>query len=123
MSGTGPVLWLVTPDLFLGSRIRGIAERAGYTVVTAPKLEQISQTLGEKRCGRLLVDLTAGGLEIDDMSYERLGGFDEAAAYAPHVRVDLLKAARAAGFHRVWTRSQLETELSVWLADRTDAAG
>lgn len=115
MTSDGPMLCLVTPDLFLGSRIRGIAERAGYTVVTSPNLSKVSTPVESAATGRLLVDLVApGGIDAAD---DLLRAFPRSAAYAPHVRVDLLKAARAAGFQQVWTRSQLESELPAWLAE------
>jgi len=115
MSDAGPMLCLVTPDLFLGSRIRGIAERAGYTVVSSPKLSRVPDAVGSVPTTRLLIDLAAPG--ASEVTQELLRAFSRTAAYAPHVRVDLLKAARAAGIQQVWTRSQLETELPAWLAE------
>ena len=101
-----PVLLLVTADLFLGSRLRGLGEAAGYDVrMAAPSRAADALAAAD----RVVLDLTAPGAD-----FTKFGSF-RVAAYAPHVRVDLLKAARAAGLDAVFTRSQLEGGLPGWL--------
>jgi hypothetical protein len=105
-------LWLVTGDLFLGSRLRGVGESAGYRVVPSPRLERLAESFGE--VDRVLIDLASPGIDLHQLPpsipLERVAG------YAPHVRVDLLKVARSVGLSAVFTRGQLELELPRWLA-------
>ena len=114
-----PTLVLVTGDLFLGSRIRGMAERSGYAAVTMPRPSRPLESHAGATTVRVVIDLTAPGLEMERLA-DWLG--DAAAsrtlAYAPHVRTDLLKAARAAGIGTVLVRSQLDESLPRWLASR-----
>ncbi|HEX6984494.1 MAG TPA: hypothetical protein VF170_03920 [Planctomycetaceae bacterium] len=111
-----PVLLLVTGDLFLGSRLAGLAERAGYRAVSAPTVERAQHRLSEGPVDRVLVDLSTPGAEPASFAAASPDPASRIAAYAPHVRVDLLKAARAAGLKAVFTRGQLESELPRWLA-------
>ncbi len=102
-----PTLLILTGDLFLGSRLQGAAERAGYraSVRREPAPEAVAAA------DRVLVDLSA----IPDLSAVPGATPARTAAYAPHVRVDLLKAARSAGLAAVFTRGQLDAELPRWL--------
>lgn len=113
-------LILVTADLFLGSRIRGDAERAGYDVVTVPNLKCDLNTIAKGERTRVVVDLANPNLDVGLLS-DWLGDLrtDHTLAYAPHVRVDLLKAARNAGIGTVLPKSQLDAELPRWLASQT----
>ena len=111
-----PTLILLTADLFLGSRLRGIAEAAGYEVRSAVS-ERGLGSAPEELPARVVVDLAAPRLNLAALC-ERFGpeAADRVAGYAQHVRADLLRAARAAGLSAVFTRSQLESELPKWLA-------
>ncbi|MGC1275163.1 MAG: hypothetical protein WBC44_15775 [Planctomycetaceae bacterium] len=111
------MLILVTADLFLGSRIRGDAERSGYVVVTIPNLQRDLNAIANGERPRVVVDLANPNLDVAFLP-DWLGDLqaDHTLAYAPHVRVDLLKAARNAGIGTVLTRSQLDAELPRWLA-------
>ncbi len=64
-----------------------------------------------------MLDLTAPRIDVVKI-VEAYSPTAEArvSAYAPHVRLDLLRAARAAGLQAVFTRSQLDTQLTAWLA-------
>ena len=108
-----PTLLLVTADLFLGSRLKGIAESSGFRVVSMPRLGADAELTAE--CA--LLDLASPGIDVV-AAIDRFGADapNRVAAYAPHVRVDLLRAARAAGLKAVFTRGQLESELPRWLA-------
>ena len=108
-----PTLVLVTADLFLGSRLKGIGEQAGYQVVTARRL---SDRAGGEPPERIVIDLATSGGDLA-AALERVGDDpSRVAAYAAHVRIDLLKAARAAGLSAVFTRGQVEEKLPVWLS-------
>ena len=103
-----PTFLLLTADLFLGSRLKAIGEQAGYSVVTAPRPQQALELLA-KSPHRVLIDLTMPGLDLASViEHAGTGAAERVAAYPQHVRIDLLKAARAAGLKAVFTRSQLE---------------
>jgi hypothetical protein len=110
-----PLAVLVTADLFLGSRLQGIIERAGYRVKTVASSERVVG-LADEEAERIVIDLTTPALNLTTIT----GAFPHelqhrVAAYAPHVRVDLLRAARALGIRAVFTRSQLDVALANWL--------
>ena len=115
-----PTLLLVTADLFLGSRLQGFAERAGYRVVMGRSTESARDILAEP-AGRAVIDLAAPQIDLEQLVESVPAAIDRIAAYAPHVRLDLLKAARAAGLAAVFTRGQLDSELPRWL--RADFGG
>lgn len=111
------MLLLVTGDLLLGSRLRGLGETAGYAVTTAPTFARAVALACERAPERVLIDLTAPGVEVPSLlSQFSAVPAERFAAYAQHVRVDLLRAARAAGLTAVFTRGQLETEVPRWLS-------
>ena len=115
--GSTPVprtLLVVTGDLFLLSRIAGLAERSGCRAVPVRNLDEANARAAD----RVLIDLAAPGIDVSSLAVT-LGPdlVARSAAYAPHVRVDLLKAARSAGLAAVFTRSQLDSELPRWLAE------
>lgn len=111
-----PVLLLISPDLFLASRIKGYAEAAGFEVRSGVSPRALDG-FGDETPDRIVVDLGARDLDPTAL-IEKIGpdASDRVAAYAGHVRVDLLRAARAAGLTAVFTKGQLETELPRWLA-------
>ena len=112
-----PLVVLVTADLFLGSRLQGLIERTGYRVKTVANSERVVG-LADEQAERIVIDLTTPAINlmtIIDAFPHDLG--TRVAAYAPHVRVDLLRAARALGIRAVFTRSQLDTDLANWLRE------
>ncbi|MBA3313574.1 MAG: response regulator transcription factor [Planctomycetaceae bacterium] len=111
-----PLAILVTGDLFLGSRLKAFAENAGYRVMTVAGCDR-AIALSSEHPDRIVLDLTAPRMNVESV-VDGYAGFvpDRIAAYAPHVRTDLLRAARAAGLRSVFTRSQLDIELPRWLA-------
>jgi CheY-like chemotaxis protein len=111
-----PALLLVTGDLLLGSRLRGLAESAGYSVATVPTFARAVALANKRIPDRVLIDLTAPGVDVPSL-LSQFGAVpsERVSAYAQHVRVDLLRAARAAGLTAVFTRGQLEAELPRWL--------
>ena len=110
-----PLAILVTGDLFLGSRLKAFAENAGYRVMTVAGSDRAIE-LASEGPARIVLDLTAPRMNVASI-VEAYSDFvpDRIAAYAPHVRTDLLRAARAARVRSVFTRSQLDTELPRWL--------
>lgn len=115
--GNRLTLLLITADLFLGSRIRGLAEAAGYEVRAGVSERAVGDPPDGRLPDRVVADLATPRLDLETLC-NHFGAEASArvAAYAQHVRVDLLRAARAAGLTAVFTRSQLEAELPRWLA-------
>jgi len=114
-----PLVVLVTADLFLGSRLQGLIERAGYRVKTVASSERVVG-LADEEAERIVIDLTTPSLNLTTIVDAFPNGpGDRVAAYAPHVRIDLLRAARALGIHAVFTRGQLDIELANWLRKPT----
>jgi hypothetical protein len=114
-----PLAVLVTADLFLGSRLQALIERAGYRVKTVPNSERVVG-LNDEEAERVVIDLTTPAVNLMTI----VGAFpndlgQRVAAYAPHVRVDLLRAARGLGIKAVFTRSQLDLELANWLRPKS----
>lgn len=103
-------LWIVTGDLYLGSRLRGIGEAAGFITVARIRVDQDTE-IGLS--DRIVIDL-ANPKSAESLK-ELSSVIDRVAGYAPHVRTDLLKSARLAGLGGVFTKSQLETEFPRWL--------
>jgi hypothetical protein len=112
-----PTLLLITADLFLGSRIHGLGEAAGYEVKAGVSERALDDRPDGLLPDRVIADLACRRLNLEVLC-SRFGVEAPAriAAYAQHVRVDLLRAARAAGLTAVFTRSQLEVELPRWLS-------
>lgn len=103
-------LWVLTGDLYLGTRLRGIGEAAGFTTVSRIRLDREAE-IGPS--DRIVVDL-ANPKSAESISV-LTKVIDRVAGYAPHVRTDLLKSARSAGLGGVFTKSQLETDFPSWL--------
>lgn len=111
-----PTLRVVTGDLFLGGRVAGYGRTLGYQIVSGPRIREEDWTRLSSPRARMIIDLAAPNTNwtegISRLSAETK---ERIAAYAPHVRVDLLKAARAAGIAAVFTQSQLDAKIPPWL--------
>ena len=99
------VVHALVADLMFGSKLKGLARRAGVEVKIVRQPEALT--------GPAVVDLSvAGGLEAAERliaAGQRVSGFGS------HVDATSLRAARQAGIDPVWTRSQLEAQLPAWL--------
>lgn len=100
---------MLASDLFLASTCRGIA--AGYGATFRQHLS--AKTLGES-LGVVVCDLQKPGL--DPAEIRRVTDGRTLLGFAPHVKTDLISAARAAGFDVVVPRSKLQAELERLLA-------
>jgi hypothetical protein len=96
---------LTTRDLFFRSKLAAVAAAGGADVVT-----------GDAACDLVVLDVEAPGAQ------ERIRGLVERGvavlAYGPHVRAELLRAAREAGATAV-PNSQVEQQLRHLLATST----
>jgi CheY-like chemotaxis protein len=109
----------LTNDLMFLSRATGAGAQAGITVRGVRSSDEL---LGQVEAGGtdlILVDLSLPQLDLAALM-NRLHGLEVQAprvvAYAPHVHVERLKAARQAGCDQVLTRGQFNKRLDQILA-------
>lgn len=107
-------LLLVSPDLMVSSRVAGLAARCGATADTIRDLDAVPPAAAYR-----LVILDLQGLPGDagalvEQARERLAALGPrpgvgpaVIACGPHVAVDRLEAARAAGADQVVSRGEL----------------
>lgn len=103
---------LVCRDLFFTSKITGTADALGYRIQTVGNTEELPQLLKSSDCRCLLLDLESVGLDLTQVlavlpSDER----PTVIAFGPHVRTDLLDAARNSGCDVVLPRSRFSATL------------
>ena len=102
-------------DLIFTSKVKGTAAELGYPMMVAGALSQARSMIEACRPQVVLVDLTAGELVTPAAlgAYQAIAGPDAwFVAFGPHVDVEALAAARAAGCHDVLPRSRFAAELS-----------
>lgn len=110
-------LRVVTGDLFLGTRLAGYGRAAGYRVLPGPRLTEQDWERLETSAARMIIALASASAWNDGFAKLSDDAKARVAAYAPHVRTDLLKAARTAGINAVFTQGQLETKIPSWLVE------
>lgn len=115
-SGDTPTLRIVTGDLFLGETIAGYGRAAGYRILPGPRLEPGDWARLANANNRMIINLATPAVDWQD-DFEQLpaNAKQRVAAYAPHVKVGLLKQARSAGIPSVFTHSQLNRSIPRWL--------
>jgi hypothetical protein len=109
---------LVSRDLIFTTKIKGTAADLGYAMLVASTQSQAESMIRTYRPPVVLVDLTAGDMaQSDALSvYQGLAGAGAwLIAFGPHVDVDALAAAKAAGFHVVLPRSIFTAKLPEFL--------
>lgn len=105
---------LVSPDLMVASRIAGLAAGCGATLDTVAGLDSPLPGTGYRIAILDLQGLRGDAAEIVERARAQLAtlgpweGADPAlVAFGPHVAVDRLAAARAAGANDVVSRGEL----------------
>ena len=106
----GPVL-IVCADLLSGGPLVQAVREAGRTPVRALSVAKADAARGD--AAAVLLDLTLPG--APGWLAGRPGGGPPVLSFCPHVRTDLLKAARAADRGPVLVRSQLAAGVPEWL--------
>lgn len=103
----------ISDDLMFGSKVAAAASASPLDVTTCMSQSVALTRLAEGDVRYVIVDLN-GPADLDQLA-EAISGMPEpkpvSVAFGPHVQVDRLAAARAAGFDRVITQSQLGDEL------------
>jgi len=108
-------------DLMFASRVRGAAEQSGYQFRFGTSLPE-----GDLSSVKLVIlDLATRSKLIPDIVSEvaeRCAGA-KFIAYAPHVHIDRIKAARDAGVPTVLTRGQFDGSLGTLFSEWVDPSG
>lgn len=100
---------VVATDLMATGMLEAIAARHGKTVAVIAPDRIASANLAESP-RVVIIDLTAVAdiASLVETLREQFGRECQLVAFAPHVHVDRLKAARAAGCDQVITRGQVQ---------------
>jgi len=120
--GGVPVAGLVlawAADLMAGARIRGAAQGAGVSVRLVRSAEELLGAAATESPRLIVVDLEARGDPAGAIARLKADGATAAIpvlAYAPHVREEVMIAARSAGAERVLPRGAFVRDLARILA-------
>ena len=104
-------------DLFFSSSIEGTASQHSVPCRVVGSIDQLTETLAAGSVRRVIVDLEHPGLDVAAVvsllpeSSRPESSRPETFAFGPHVKVEQLKAARAAGIDHVLPRSQFSERL------------
>ena len=117
------ILYL-TKDLMLASNVRSVANSENIDLKIVPSAEKLTEEVNSNdanahKFDKVLVDLQTPGLAADQFaaivdlchpcSVPVVG-------YAQHVYVDLIDAAKSAGFSAVYTRGQMNGNVAAILS-------
>ena len=111
------ILYL-TKDLMLASNVRSVAKSEAIELSIVPSVEKLIENLGAGGCQKILVDLQTPGLtpeQFPEIISSAQGDAIPVVGYAQHVYVDLIEAAKTAGFAAVYTRGQMNGNVSAIL--------
>jgi hypothetical protein len=115
-----PVVLYAAADLIWATRIKATADALGVACRPVRSLAMLEARLADSTIGALIVDLEAGGLAFTLMG--RVMGGESAGkpgkeggirvlAFGPHVAVDAMDRARAAGADAVLARGAFDRRL------------
>jgi hypothetical protein len=109
-----PTVLLLCRDLIFTSKIRGTAAELGYRILPVEHATQVNSLIAFHQPRVVFVDLTAGDLVTPaalSAYRERAGSSTWFVAFGPHVEVQTLAQAEAAGCQVVLPRSKFTAEL------------
>lgn len=98
-------------DLVWATRIKATAEDLGIACRPVRNLDMLAQRLADSSPGALILDLETeeAGLELlRGLRADERGRGVRVVAFAPHVKKDLMQAARDAGADEVMTRGAFD---------------
>ncbi len=116
------ILYL-TKDLMLASNVRSVASSANIDLKIVPSADKLVEAVKSNdadghELDKVLVDLQTPGLAADqfaDIVAECRLCSAPVVGYAQHVYVDLIDAAKSAGFSAVYTRGQMNGNVAAIL--------
>jgi len=109
-----PVGLLVCRDLIFTTKVKETAGALGYRLLVSGDMTSANSTIKASQPRAVFIDLTAGEMATRSAitRYQELAGRDAwFVAFGPHVDVEALAAAKAAGCHLVLPRSKFAAEL------------
>ena len=114
------ILYL-TKDLMLASNVRSVANGANINLKIVPSAEKLVEEIksNDTDADKVLVDLQTPGLAADQFAEIVTECQHESVpvvGYAQHVYVDLIEAAKSAGFSAVYTRGQMNGNVAAILS-------
>jgi len=105
---------LVCRDLIFITKVKDTAVDLGYSLTVASTESRAKSMIEENRPCVVFIDVTSGEVAAPSAmrAYQELAGVGVwFVAFGPHVEVDILAAAKAAGCHIVMPRSRFAAEL------------
>lgn len=111
---------LLSQDLMFGSQISGVVCRYGVELTRVEEISEVHEAIRGTTTSLVLIDLNRGLPNIVELLRElpeRKNCY--VVAFGPHVQVELLEQALAAGCDEVLPNSQLIGRLSQLLQERT----
>ena len=125
MSGSDGLVLTVIGDLFMRQKVAESLSAAGWESRNVAGPARLGDALADRRPDCLVVQLDAGAFDGPDLVGALKGDPDRAAipvlAFAGHTRVDVIRAARAAGCDRVVTRGELQLRLDALVGELVGA--
>ena len=109
MTDPRPTVLFFSGDLIFASRVRGAAEAAGCDFKLAGRWPDAPPT--EIRAAILDLATKSKSIDVIVESWKTHAPDVPLIAYGPHVQIDSLRAARAAGVPTVLTRGQFDAAL------------
>ena len=109
---------LVSNDLTVVSRVQGVCAKVGATLRTVGDLQQAIDAIGSEPARVVILDLSTPQIDVDALAIAAksdAGGAPKVIAFAPHVHVEKLAAARQAGCDEVVSRGQFFAQLDAIL--------
>lgn len=106
----------ITNDLMMSSTARSHAKALQVEIKFAANLDDAIETISSGSVQLCLVDLQAGGMDVESLAQAIQVGNIPTVAYAQHVYVDVLEKAKDLEFAEVITRGQFNRNLGQILA-------
>ena len=117
---------LLSTDLMFPSRVRAAAAARGLELNVAMSLAALGDRLAETSCELLIVDLSAGGVELSQLVSQAKSAAHPPGtilAVGPHVQEDKLRAAAEAGCDVVLTNGQFHAQTEELLVQYAGSGG
>lgn len=117
---TSTMILYLTKDLMLASNVRSVASSANIDLTIVPTAEKLTEQVNSfDGLNKVLVDLQTPGLAPETFPQIVAACQPDSipvVGYAQHVYVDLIEAAKSAGFSAVYTRGQMNGNVAAILS-------
>ncbi|MGY8769850.1 MAG: response regulator [Pirellulales bacterium] len=112
------IIIYLTADLMFSSRACSFAKDSGADLRVAVSGAQCINAINQNKVDRVLIDLNVPKLDIEELmtQIKATGQNLEVIAYGPHVHIELLEAAKAAGCNAVLSKGQFNQQIESLVA-------